>query len=136
MADADKDLKAISKFFLVAALTVLFIYSTLELYTYLNIRFPNGNFKHGGVSILWSIFAISFVLLGILKASGGLRYGGLALFAVIIGKVMLLDLSKLNTLSRIIAFIVVGIVIMLCAVIYVRFKDVFEIKPVESRKEG
>ncbi|MFA6568448.1 MAG: DUF2339 domain-containing protein [Victivallales bacterium] len=112
-----------SKFFGVLSLAMLFIYLSLELNTLLNLKAPL--FRAGGISILWGLFGFSFILGGIIKNIKGLRYAGLVLFTVVVLKVFLSDLSRLSQLSRIIAFLALGLVVLAGAFIYVRFKDFF-----------
>ncbi len=109
------------------AISTLFLYTTLELNTLL--FFKARGFQAGGVSILWGIFAISFIIGGILRASKTLRYAGLALFAVVIGKVIFFDMCDLDQLYRIIAFFVLSLIILGGAVVYVRFRQFFETSP-------
>lgn len=113
------------------SLVMLFVYTTLELNTFLGDKAPG--FQSGGISILWSLYAIAFVLSGILKDSKALRYSGLTLFVIVVAKVFFSDLSRLDQLYRIIAFIVLGVIILGGAFVYVRFKDFFETG--EEKKE-
>ncbi len=112
-----------SKFFGVLSLAMLFIYLSLELNTFLNFKAPL--FRAGGISILWGLFGFSFVLGGIIKNMKGLRYAGLILFTAVILKVFFSDLSRLSQLSRIVAFLALGLVVLAGAFIYVKFKDFF-----------
>ena len=116
-----------SKFFGVLSLAMLFIYLSLELNTFLNFKAPL--FRTGGISILWGLFGLSFVLGGIIKNMKALRYAGLILFTVVVLKVFLSDLSNLSQLYRIIAFLGLGLVVLAGAFIYVRFKDFFNTEP-------
>jgi uncharacterized membrane protein len=116
-----------SKFFGVLSLAMLFIYLSLELNTFLNYKAPL--FRAGGISILWGLFGLAFVLGGITRSIKGLRYAGLVLFTIVVLKVFLSDLSNLSQLYRIIAFLGLGLVVLAGAFIYVRFKDFFNIEP-------
>jgi hypothetical protein len=107
----------------VLSLSILFIYSTLELNTLLTCKAPL--FRAGGISILWGLFGLSFVLCGILREIKPMRYAGLLLFSVVVLKVFFSDLSRLSQLSRIIAFISLGLVVLAGSFIYVRFRDFF-----------
>ena len=78
-------------FFLIIALGMLFLFATVELNTFLYTYRPE--FRAGGISILWTLFALSFVLLGIWKDCRELRLAGLILFAIVAGKVFLVDLA-------------------------------------------
>ncbi|MFA6290611.1 MAG: DUF2339 domain-containing protein, partial [Victivallales bacterium] len=119
-----------SKFFGVLSLAMLFIYLSLELNTFLNFKAPL--FRAGGISILWGLFGLSFVLGGIIRSIKALRYAGLILFTVVVLKVFLSDLSNLSQLYRIIAFLGLGLVVLAGAFIYVRFKDFFNTEPIKK----
>ena len=90
-----------------AAVALLFVFSTLEVNTFLYHYVPG--LRAGGVSILWSMFALALIIGGIWKDVRAIRYVGLALFAVVAWKVLFSDLARLEQLYRIIAFIVLGI---------------------------
>jgi uncharacterized membrane protein len=119
--------KDTARFFGVLTLSMLFIYFTLELNTFLNYKTPQ--FRAGGLSILWGLFGLAFVLGGIRKNITAVRYAGLLLFTVVVLKVFFSDLGRLSQLSRIIAFISLGLVVLAGSFIYVRFKDSFRIGP-------
>ncbi len=119
-----KDARQLSGIFGFFFMALLFFYLTFETSTFLYNYLPG--FRAGGVSILWGIFALFFITRGILKKSKFSRYAGLALFLVTTLKVFFVDLSSLEQLSRIIAFIVLGLVILAGAIIYIRFKDHFD----------
>lgn len=117
-------IKQIATFLAVMSIAILFTYSTLELNTFLGYK--ANQFRAGGISILWGLFAFSFILSGIKKQIRTLRYTGLLLFAIVALKVFLSDLSRLSPLYRIIAFIVLGLVVLAASFIYIRFKSSFE----------
>lgn len=125
--DEDKDENQIMQyqFFATLALILLFIYTSFEVNTFLSFK-ANG-FRAGGVSILWSLFAIGFLISGILKQSKALRYSGLTLFVIVVAKIFLSDLSRLDQLYRIIAFIILGFIILAAACVYIKFKNFFAI---------
>ncbi|MFA6569363.1 MAG: DUF2339 domain-containing protein, partial [Victivallales bacterium] len=127
--------KDAAKFFGVLSLAMLFIYLTLELNTFLNYKAPL--FRAGGISILWGLFGLSFILGGIIKDIKALRYAGLVLFTVVVLKVFFSDLSRLSQLSRIIAFISLGLVVLAGSFVYVKFRESFntDSKPREAKDE-
>lgn len=102
---------------------MLFFYTTFELNTFLFEYLPG--FRFGGISILWGIFALACITRGIKKQAKGMRYAGLVLFLIVALKVFFVDLRSLSQIYRIIAFIIMGLVILGGAVIYIRFKDSF-----------
>lgn len=74
----------------------------------------------GGVSVLWGVFAFCFVSRGLQRDWAFLRYTGLCLFAIIVAKVFFYDLSKLDAIFRIIAFLLFGLMLMGAAFIYLK----------------
>jgi len=98
---------------------LLFIYSTWELNTVLAHRLPG--LMGGGVSVLWGTFAFCFVFQGLKKDLAWLRYLGLGLFLLVVGKVFLYDLSRLDAVYRVLAFLLFGLLLMGAAFIYLKF---------------
>ncbi len=64
------------------------------------------------VSVLWGSFATSLLAIGLWARNRPLFYTAYALFAVTAGKVVLVDLAQLQTLYRILSFLVRGILLM------------------------
>jgi len=112
-----------------AALGLLFAYSTLEVNTFLHSYIPG--LQAGGVSILWSIFALSLILRGIAKNLVILRYLGLGLFAIVSAKVLFSDLDTLDQFYRIVAFVLLGVLLLAGSFVYLRYREKFvvETKP-------
>lgn len=107
-----------------AALAAAFLYTSLEIWTGLTRFLPD--FRMGGISIYWSLFAITLLLAGILKGRAALRGIGLVLLGGTILKVFFVDLAGLDQLYRIIAFIVLGVVVLAGSFLYFRFSQHFE----------
>jgi len=97
-------------------LLLLFFYSTLELNSLLYWKLRE--FQGGGISVLWSLFAIAFIAGGIWKDVPPLRYLGLGLFAVVTAKVFFVDLHDMEMIFRVVAFLVVGVVLLLGSFAY------------------
>jgi uncharacterized membrane protein len=102
-------------------LGMLFIYLTLEVNSLLH-TYAEG-LRPGGVSILWSLFALALILRGIKKNERVMRYLGLALFAIVAWKVFFVDLSRLDQFYRIIAFVLLGILVLCGSFLYLKFQD-------------
>jgi uncharacterized membrane protein len=111
----------------IVALALLFLYTTLELNTILGAYVPG--LRAGGVSILWGVFALGLILPGIWKQVRGLRLAGLGLFAVVVWKVFFIDLAHLDQFYRIIAFIVLGLVVLSGSFVYLKYRHFFAIHP-------
>lgn len=101
-----------------AALALLWLYVTLELSTLLRWKLPA--FQAGGVSVLWTVFALLFVAGGIWKNVRPIRYAGLLLFAIVIAKVFFADLRGMPSVYRVIAFMAVGALLLLGSFAYLR----------------
>lgn len=110
--------------FAVCGIGVLLTFLTLELNTALHAFLPGA--RAGGISILWSIFAFSWLLQGIRKNRQSLRYAGLVLFTIVIAKVFL-DLRTSDPFYRIIAFIVLGIVVLAGSFVYLKYREKFAV---------
>jgi len=106
-----------------ASLTLLFMFLSLELNTLLGHYVPG--LRSGGISILWGLFALGLLLAGILRGRRILRYAGLILFAVVAGKVFLVDLARLEQVFRIVAFLVLGVLVMAGSFLYMKFQTRF-----------
>jgi uncharacterized membrane protein len=105
-------------------LAVLLTYLTLELGAALHAFLPL--FQGGGISLLWAVFAFAILLGGLIYKSLSLRLVGLGLFAVVVWKIFFVDLSRLHAIYRVIAFMVLGIVLLLASFLYLKNKDRFE----------
>ena len=82
----------------------------------------SGNFARDmSYSIAWALFALLLLIIGIRKHTRGARYAGLALFCVVLLKLFFHDLSQLQQLYRIAAFIVVAIIAIVASFLYQRF---------------
>jgi uncharacterized membrane protein len=106
-----------------AALVLMFIFLTLEVNTFL-ASFADGS-QSGGVSILWSLFALGCLLGGIWNDLPALRYVALGLFAVVGWKVLFSDLALLDALYRIVAFMVLGVLVLCGSFIYLKYRSAF-----------
>jgi uncharacterized membrane protein len=113
-----------------SGLAVLFVYLSLEANTAFHYLMPN--FQEGAVTTLWSLFAIAFVAVGIWQSLRPLRYSGLAIFAVVAVKVFLFDLSDIEGIYRVAAFMFVGALLLLGSFAYLywggRFSTMLQTK--------
>ena len=117
----------------VVGLTLAFITTTLELNTFLN-HYVEG-LRSGGISILWSLFALGLVLAGIRKRIRPLRFVGLALFTIVAIKVFMVDLNSLGPIYRVVAFILLGVMVLSGSFVYLRYQQNFTIEDQSSPEE-
>ena len=82
----------------------------------------SGNFARDmSYSIAWALFALLLLIIGMQRRAAPIRYAGLALLAVTVVKLFFHDLSQLDQLYRIGAFIVVAVIAILASFLYQRF---------------
>ena len=82
----------------------------------------SGNFARDmSYSIAWGLFALLLLIVGMRKRSAPARYAGLGLLGITMVKLFFHDLSQLDQLYRIGAFIVVAIIAILASFLYQRF---------------
>ncbi|PYL77951.1 MAG: hypothetical protein DMF26_02215 [Verrucomicrobia bacterium] len=82
----------------------------------------SGNFARDmSYSIAWALFALLLLIVGIQKRIAPTRYAGLALLGITVVKLFFHDLSQLDQLYRIVAFIVVAVIAILASFLYQRF---------------
>ena len=108
----------------ISALVLLFLFLSFETNTALSHFLPP--MRAGGLTLLWALYALAMLLAGLRHAAKGLRYAGLTLFAVVIAKIFLFDLAHLESLYRILAFILLGILLFLAALLYLRNRTHFQ----------
>ncbi len=106
------------------ALAAVFLYTSLEVWTALSHFLPK--FRMGGISIFWSVFALVLLLTGISKRKSSMRGMGLLLLGGVILKVFFVDLAGLDQLYRIVAFIILGIVVLAGSFLYLKYRHRFE----------
>lgn len=111
------------------SVALLFLTLSLELNSFLYAieNWYDLRLRTGGISILWSLFALSFVLVGIRKAVRPLRLIGLSLFALVAWKVFAVDLANLDQIYRIVAFILLGVLVLCGSFVYLKYRHEFEV---------
>jgi uncharacterized membrane protein len=103
------------------SLALTLFYLTFELNTFLGHFVPG--LQAGGISLLWALYALGLLLGGILRGVRPLRIIGLIIFLIAATKVVAFDLRSLDQLYRIVAFILLGIVLLAGAYLYITFES-------------
>lgn len=98
------------KLWVVLGTASLFCYLSAELFWLLRFELPDA--VPGGISVLWGCYALALVVAGLMKHSVGARRAGLTLFVVTALKVFLFDLSRVESLYRILAFFLLGMALL------------------------
>ena len=76
-----------------------------------------------GLTIALGAQAVGVLVAGFAAQERVFRLSGLAMFGICVMKLFFYDLRNLETLSRILSFIVLGLVLMGASWLYMRFKD-------------
>jgi len=105
-------------------LVQLWLYLTLETGVIARAYAPH--FRECAVTLAWTLFAFALLFTGVRLRGKWLRWCGLGLFALAVGKLLLSDLDGLDTLYRIVAFISVGVLLVLGSFVYLKYKNLFE----------
>lgn len=74
------------------------------------------------LSIFWGIYSLTLIVLGIWKHKKHLRLSAIVLFSVTILKLFFYDLSHLNTISKTVLFITLGVILLLISFLYNKYK--------------
>jgi hypothetical protein len=86
------------------------------------------------LSAFWSATGLGAVIWGLVRKSANVRLGGLALLMLAIGKVWTYDLSELEELARALSFVALGLLLLVGAFAYQRFKPEEEAEEIEERE--
>ena len=103
-------------------ISVLWIASS-ELISWMDIAGSNQSYKLG-LSILWGFYSFLIISLGIWLRKQYLRIGAIILFAITLLKLFFYDISHLNTISKTIVFVVLGILLLLISFLYNKYKNI------------
>ena len=76
------------------------------------------------LSIAWALYGTALIIIGINRRYAPVRYLALALLALTVGKVFLVDLSVLGSIYRIIGFIGLGLALLLGSWLYQKYRGV------------
>ncbi|MGH7473681.1 MAG: DUF2339 domain-containing protein, partial [Candidatus Methylomirabilales bacterium] len=78
------------------------------------------------LTVAWTIEGLGLMTAGFLLRERTLRLSGLGLFAVCLFKVFVIDLRGLETIYRILSFILLGIILLLVSFAYTKYKDLIK----------
>ncbi|MDG1571940.1 DUF2339 domain-containing protein [Robiginitalea sp. M366] len=101
-------------------LVILWVASS-ELIGWLDLSGHSQSYKLG-LSILWGTYALLLIALGIWKRKKYLRIGAIVLFGLTLVKLFLYDISHLNTLSKTVVFVSLGILLLIISFLYNKYK--------------
>ena len=123
--------RSVSKSVLDSAFDFVFYFALLcivssELINVMDIFGYNDSYKLG-LSILWGLYALALIVVGIVKRKAQLRIGAIALFAVTLVKLFFYDIADLDTISKTVVFLSLGVLLLIISFLYNKYKDlIFE----------
>ncbi len=108
----------------VGASSFLFIYVSAESAWFGKIYLPT--LKTGLMTIVWAGSAFGLLAFGIARRLAPVRYVGLGLLGLSVLKLLFIDTASLATPGRVCVFAAVGILMIVGAFLYLKFKTAFE----------
>lgn len=76
-----------------------------------------------GLSILWGVYSFLLIAFGIWKDKAYLRIGGMIFFGITLVKLFFYDISHLNTISKTIVFVSLGVLLLIISFLYNKYKN-------------
>lgn len=103
-------------------ITILWIASS-ELINGMTIAGSTQSYKLG-LSILWGCYSLFMVILGIWKRKRYLRIGAIGLFGVTLIKLFFYDLTDLDTISKTIVLVALGMLLLIISFMYNKYRQI------------
>jgi len=100
--------------------TILWIL-TSELINWLDIAGYSESYKLG-ITILWGVYSLAMIALGIWKKNKDVRITAIVLFGVTLAKLFLYDIANLTTISKTIVLVSLGILLLIISFLYNKYK--------------
>jgi uncharacterized membrane protein len=116
----ETDFRKESDIFLHIALLTI---ASNELINWMDLAGSEQSYKLG-LSILFGVYALLLIALGIWKKKLHLRIGAIVLFSATLVKLFLYDLSSLDTISKTIVFVVLGVLLLVISFLYTKYRKV------------
>ncbi len=107
-------------FNLLLHISILWIASS-ELINWMDIAELTQSYKLG-LSILWGTYSLLLIAFGIWKKKKYLRIAAIVLFAVTLLKLFLYDIEHLDTISKTIVLVSLGVLLLLISFLYNKYK--------------
>ena len=86
--------------------------------------------------MLWAVYALVMLIAGIRYVNWPLRYAALALFSVVVVKVFFSDLATLDAFYRIVAFLILGLLVLAASFLYLSFRSSFAERTAEETESS
>jgi len=76
-----------------------------------------------GLSIFWGVYCLGLIAFGIWKNKKHLRIFAIAFFAIVLIKLFVYDLTHLDTLSKTVILVSLGVLLLIISFLYNKYKD-------------
>ncbi len=106
---------------LVLYITFLWV-SSSELIHWLDMAGYSESYKLG-LSILWGVYALTLVAIGIWKRQKHIRIIAMVWFGITLLKLFFYDIRHLNTISKTIVFVSLGVFLLIISFLYNKYKE-------------
>jgi hypothetical protein len=103
--------------------TAIIWVTSSELLNWMDLAGAEQSYKLG-LSILWGVYALILIGLGIWKKKKHLRIGAIVLFSITLLKLFFYDISSLNTISKTIVFVSLGVLLLIISFLYNKYKHI------------
>jgi uncharacterized membrane protein len=100
----------------------LWIIASSELINVMDLNGYNDSYKLG-LSILWGIYALFLVVVGISFGKKHLRVGAIVLFALTLVKLFFYDITQLSTIAKTAVFVSLGALMLIVSFLYNKYKN-------------
>jgi uncharacterized membrane protein len=114
----------LNRAFEVLGILSLFGFLNLELYRFTTQYMRS--IELAGVSVLWSLFAVGLMLLGVWMRRKAYRVSAIILLIVTVLKVLAYDTAEVSTPYRILSCLVLGAMLVAVSFLYYRFSERLE----------
>ncbi len=101
-------------------MSLLWVLSS-ELLNWMDITGSNQSDKLG-LSILWGMYSLLLIAVGIYKNKKYLRIAAIALFGITLVKLFFYDIATMNTITKTIVFVSLGILLLIISFLYNKYK--------------
>lgn len=88
-----------------------------------------------GLSILWGIYSLALIALGIWLKKRHLRIGAIVLFGITLVKLFFYDISYLDTIAKTIVFVSLGVLLLIISFLYNKYKHLISSELPENNIE-
>lgn len=107
-------------FDLLLHISILWVASS-ELINWLELAGSHQSYRLG-LSILWGVYALLLIALGIWKKKQHLRVGAIILFGITLVKLFFYDIADLDTISKTVVFVSLGVLLLIISFLYNKYK--------------